>query len=281
MKRAAVALALVVVLVTLAVQAAMSALYGALGVPGSLPARLDGEWPLRLAERTGLDRIGPVRVALARAAVFRGAGADARRLLDGAGSSATVDDLRGRLAMHDGDTAAALRWFASAGDFVAARGIIDALAERDPRAAYEVIRGFDRRIAAGAVTPEVAADLVWREGQIAAAVAYATPAEAARYNRLALDAYRRALAFAPKEETYLLAFGYQSLLLGDAAAARSAYVTAARVVPDSTDAFVGWAASSAALGDCATARRVLAQAGPVRFDAYGPPLREPLARCPP
>lgn len=281
MRRAAVALAVIVVLVAAAVQVMTSALYGALGIPGSLPARLDGAWPLRVAERTGLDRVGPVRIALARAAVFRGDDADAQRLLTAAGSGATADDLRGRLALREGDANAALQWFAAAGDFAAARGIIDALAARDPRAAYDVIRRFDERIAGGTATPEVAADLLWREGQIAAAVAYAAPAEAARYNRLALEAYRRALALAPNEETYLLAFGYQSLVLGDPRGARDAYVTAARVVPDSTDAFVGWAAASAALGDCATARRALAEAGEVRIDVYGALIREPLARCRP
>jgi len=280
MRGVAVVLALVIVLGAAGVQLATSALFGTLAVPGSLPQRLEGDWPLRAAERLGLDRIGAVRIALARAAVFRGDDVDAQRLLAAAGDGATVADLRGRLALRDGDTAAALRWFAEAGDFAAARGPLDALAARDPRAAYRVIRAFDERLGAGSATPEVDADLVWREGQIAAAIAYTEPSEAARYNRIALDAYRRALALAPNEETYLLAFGYQALVLGDARGARDAYATAARVVPDSADAFVGGAAASALLGDCATSRGLLAAAAGVHVETYGALIRNALARCP-
>lgn len=287
MRAFALALALVVVLAAAGVQAASSALYGSLAVPGSLPARIAGDWPLRVAERLGLDRIGTVRFALARAAVFRGDDADAQRLLAGLGNAdpaspvtlADVADLRGRLAQHDGDAPNALRWFTVAGDFAAARGTIDALAVRDPSAAYAVIRAFDERLGRGSPTPEVEADLVWREGQIAAAIGLGNPAQAEHYYRLALDAYRRALALAPNEETYLLAFGYQSLVLADPRGARDAYATAARVVPDSVDAFVGLAAADAALGDCSAARRALAVVPDARLDAYGPQIRTPLARC--
>jgi hypothetical protein len=281
MRSAALLVVLVMVLGAAVVQLAASALYGALAAPGSLPQRLNGDWPLRAAERLGLDRIGALRLALARAAVFRGDDTDAQRLLAAAGSGTTAADLRGRLALRNGDTSAALRWFAQAGDFAAARTAIDALAARDPRAAYDVIRTFDERLGSGSAAPEVGADLVWREGQIAAAIAYADPAQAARYNRLALEAYRRALTLAPNEETYLLAFGYQSLVLGDARGARDAYATAARVVPDSVDAFVGGAAASAALGDCPTARRLLAKAAGVPLERYGALIRSALARCPP
>jgi tetratricopeptide (TPR) repeat protein len=284
MRALAIVLSAVVVVAAAGIQLATSALYGALAVPGSLPARIAGDWPLRVAEGTGLDRIEPLRLALARAAVFRGDGADARRLLAGLAETAdpaSVADLRGRLAQHDGDAANALRWFTVAGDFVAAREAIDALAARDPVAAYAVIRAFDDRLGRGSPAPEVVADLVWREGQIAAAIAYTEPARAASYNRLALDAYRRALALAPNEETYLLAFAYQSLVLADARAAHDAYAAAARVVPDSVDAFVGLAAADATLGDCTAARSALAEAPAARLAAYGPLIRAPIERCRP
>lgn len=282
MRALAIALAAVVVLVAAGMQLATSALYGALAVPGSLPARIAGDWPLRVAERTGLDRIEPVRFALARAAVFRGDDADAQRLLAGlteTADPASIADLRGRLAQHDGDAPNALRWFTVAGDFAAAREAIDVVAVHDPAAAYAVIRAFDERLGAGLPAPEVMADLVWREGQLAAAIAYTEPARAEHYNRLALEAYRRALALAPNEETYLLAFGYQSLVLADPRGAREAYAAAARVVPDSVDAFVGLAAADATLGDCTAARAALADVPAARLDAYGPLIRNPLARC--
>jgi tetratricopeptide (TPR) repeat protein len=284
MRALVLAVAAAIVLVAVAVQLATSALYGELAVAGSLPARLASDWPLRAAERTGLDRIGGLRLALARAAVFRGDEGDAQRLLAGItapADAASAADLRGRLAQHAGDAPNALRWFVVAGDFAAARGMIDELAVRDPVAAYAVIRAFDERLGSASPAPEVEADLVWREGQIAAAIAYAHPAEAPRYNRSALEAYRRALALAPNEETYLLAFGYQSLVLGDPRAARAAYASAVRVVPDSADAFVGLAAANATLGDCSAARGALAEAHDARLDAYGPLIRTPLARCRP
>jgi predicted Zn-dependent protease len=281
--RAVVIAAALVVGLAATVQLAAGAAYGELAVDGSLPRRLAGDWPLRAAVRLGLDRVAPMREPLARAAIFRGDAVLAHRLLDASGPSATVDDLRGRLALRDGDSTAALRWFEQAGDFVAARAAIDALAQRDPRAAYALIRAFDRRLTGAPDVPEIAAEVLWREGQIAAAIAYAEPAQRGRYDRLALDAYRRALERAPNEETYLLAFGYQSLVLADPRGAREAYAAAARVVPDSVDAFVGLAAASADLGDCAAARAARTEARvhapALRLEAYGPLIRAALARC--
>lgn len=281
MRIAAVALGLALVLLAALVQIGSSAVYGELAVPGSLPRALAGDWPLQAALALGLDRVPLLRAELARGAVFRGDDALARRLLAALpDDDRTANDLRGRLALREHDTAAALHRFAEAGDFVAARAAIDALAERDPRAAYDVIRAFDERLGGGATAPEIGAEVLWREGQIAALVAYADAAEKDRYNRLALEAYRRALERAPNEETYLLAFGYQSLVLGDPASALDAYRSAARVVPDSVDAFVGLAAAHAALGDCAAARAALVQAGAAAvLGKYGPLIRDPIGRC--
>ena len=100
------------------------------------------------------------------------------------------------------------------------------------------------------------------------------------FNQLALVAYQRALERAPNEETYLLAYGYQALVIGDPAGALEVYRNAARVVPDSIDAFVGMAAANATLHDCAAARAALARAGrPVNLGVYGPLIRLPIERC--
>jgi predicted Zn-dependent protease len=277
---AAVVVAFAIGLLAALIQVASSAVYGELAVAGSVPRALAGDWPLRAALRLRLDRVPALRAPLARAAIFRGDTALAQRLLATLSTGdPSVNDLRGRLALRSGDAAAALRWFAEAGDFVAARPAIDALAERNPREAYALIGRFDERLGGGA-SAEIGAEVLWREGQIAAAVAYSDPALSERYNRLALDAYRRALQRAPNEETYLLAYGYQALVIGDAAGAREAYRNAVRVVPDSIDAFVGLAAANATLGDCPAARIALARAGSlVNLSRYGPLIRRPIAHC--
>lgn len=287
--RVLVAAAIVLAVLAAAVQAGASALYGELGTPGSLPHRIAGNWPFAVAERLGLEQLPPLRTGFARAAVFRGDDAEAQRLLASLGDSPDADDLRGRLALHQGDTADALRWFARAGDFVSARATIDELAARDPQAAYAVVRGFDERLSHGVTSPEIDAEVIWREGQIAAAIAYAQPAQSARYNRLALADYARALALAPNEETYLLAFGYQALVVGEPVRSQAAYDSAVRVVPDSVDAYVGRAVADATLGDCAASHAALANArrfaaqqkpGGLRLDTYSALMRSRLARCP-
>jgi Flp pilus assembly protein TadD len=95
------------------------------------------------------------------------------------------------------------------------------------------------------------------------------------------------LARAPNEEKYLLNAALVSLVLGDAAGARTTYVRAAEVVPDSVDAFVGVAVTNAVLGDCAAARTALASARGYATEqhrvadpaGYGPAVRSALARC--
>lgn len=279
---------IVIVLVAALVQLAASATYGELAATPSLPHAIAGDWALRDALALGLDRIPPLREPLARAAVARGDTAAAERLLATLGNSADADDLRGRLAQARGDRAAALAWFSTAGDFVAAEPTIDALAQRDPVAALAVIGDFDRRLARRAAAPEIAAEIAWRSGQIAAAAAYAHPAERARYDAAALADYRRALARAPNEETYLLAYGYQALVVARPAESEAAYREAVRSVPDSVDAFVGLAAASSILGDCATARDAYARAVGFAVEqrrprdvaaGYSSLIRSALARC--
>jgi tetratricopeptide (TPR) repeat protein len=277
---AAVAACALLALAALAVQALGDGLFGTLAAAGSLPRALAGDWPFAVAERSGLDRIAAVRVTLARGALVRDEPARATALLAPLPATPGVVDLRGRAAWAQGDAAGALRDFAAAGDYIAAQTAIDALAARDPRAALAILRDFERRLDAVAASPEIGAEVEWREGQIAAA---------AGYEREALAAYRRALARAPDEEKYLLNDAFTALALGDAASARAAYTRAAQVVPDSVDAFVGVAVSAAALGDCTAARTALGRARAFAAEqrraadpaaaGYAPALRSALRRC--
>lgn len=283
------ALAVAVAVVALAAQLVADGLYGALAVAPSLPRVLAGDWPFDLAARTGLDRLGPVRIELARGAIVRNEPARAAALLAPLADSPDVIDLRGRTALLAGDPALALRDFAAAGDFIAAQTAIEALGARDPRAALTIVRDFEQRLAAGGSAPEIAAEVDWREGVIAAAAAARYPEQSASYERTAVDAFARALALAPNDEKYLLNYAFAALRNGDAEVALRTYERAAEVVPDSVDAFVGVAVTAAELGDCAASRTALGRARAFAgvqhriVDAagagYAPEVRAALARC--
>jgi hypothetical protein len=254
------ALCVVLLLVALAAQLVADGLYGSIAVAPSVPRALAGDWPFDLLARTGLDRIPAVRVELARGAIVRNEPARATALLAPLASTPEVIDLRGRTALLANDPAGALRDFAAAGDFIAGQAAIDALGTRDPRAALVIVRDFEARLAAGGSAPEIAAEVDWREGVIAAAAAARYPADAAAYDRASLDAFARALALATNDEKYLLNYAFAALRIGDAEGARRTYERAAQVVPDSVDAFVGVAVTTADLGDCAASRTALARA---------------------
>ncbi len=238
-RRSLVAFAALVALLALAVQLAADGLYGVVAEPGSLPYALAGDWPFALAQRTGLDRVGALRVALARGALARADPGRAQAVLAPLPGTATVVDLRGRVALAAGDPALALDDFAVAGDFIAAQAAIDALAARDPVQALAIVRSFERTLNAAKAEPEIAAEVAWREGQIAALAAARAPGQANGYLRDALAAYGRALALAPDDEKYLLNEAFVALELGDAAAACATYARAAQVVPGSADALAG------------------------------------------
>lgn len=284
----ALAAALVVVLSALA-QVSADGLYGTIALPGSVPRALAGDWPFDLAARSGLDRIPAVRLELARGAIVRDEPARAAALLAALPDSSDVIDLRGRAALLGNDTATALRDFAAAGDFIAAQAAIDALGTQDPRAALALVRDFEARLAQNDASPEISAEVEFREGTIAAAASLRYPAQADYYQRAALDAFARALERAPNEEKYLLNYAGAAIRTGDVEAAKRTFVRAAEVVPDSVDAFTGIASAAAVLGDCAAARTALAQAR--RFAAeqhrtvnaggfgYAPDIRAAIARC--
>ncbi|MEO7039990.1 MAG: hypothetical protein ABI186_08190, partial [Candidatus Elarobacter sp.] len=131
---------------------------------------------------------------------------------------------------------------------------------------------------------EVTGQAWWRLGQLQALAGYRDSARRARAWRDAEASYERALAYAPNEETYLLAAGYQSLANGDVTASSRWYARAAEIVPNSAAAYAGLAWSAAARDDCAGARsaltrsRALAAAG-VRDPTADPNLGPPLERC--
>jgi tetratricopeptide (TPR) repeat protein len=278
-----------IVLLALAAQLVADGLYGSLAVAPSVPRALAGDWPFDVMARTGLDRIPAVRIELARGAIVKNEPARATALLAPLADTSDVIDLRGRAALLANDPATALRDFELAGDFIAAQAAIDALGTQDPRAALALVRDFEARLAQNDASPEISAEVEFREGTIAAAASLRYPAQADYYQRAALDAFARALERAPNEEKYLLNYAGAAIRTGDVEAAKRTFVRAAEVVPDSVDAFTGIASAAAVLGDCAAARTALAQAR--RFAAeqhrtvnaggfgYAPDIRAAIARC--
>ena len=287
--RALTALGVLVALLALSVQLFSDGLYGSLAATPSLPRALAGSWPFALGASLGLEHSAHVRRALARGAIAQNDPEHALVLLAPLPAAPEVTDLRARAELAIGDPARALRDFAAAGNFIAARSAIDALSTADPRAALVLVHDFERQLAERAAPPEIAAEVDWSEGRIAARAAALYPQTALAYDREALAAFARALARAPNEEKYLLNDAFAALRLGQTTQARSAYVRAAQVVPDSVDAFVGIAVTAAVQSDCASARTALQRArvlseqqhrdADAAADGYAPEVTAALGRC--
>jgi tetratricopeptide (TPR) repeat protein len=248
------------VLIAAVVQVASVALFGPLGRVPSFARAAASTWPFAAAHATGADRLAVVRVELARAALVRDDPDRAAALVAGLPETATVADLRGRIALAGGRSDDAVAAFGAAGDVVRAEATIDAVAAHAPLPGYDLAAAFAADTVRRDAPAPVRAQAAWRAGQLAAAVAYARPAEASRYNAIALGLYREAVRADPTQEAYLLAEGLASLVTGDAAGSLAAYRRAVALVPDSVDAYVGVAVSAARTGDCAAARDAAAHA---------------------
>jgi tetratricopeptide (TPR) repeat protein len=277
--RAVLVLAAVALAVWLAgIQLASSAAYGDLAVRPSLPAALHDRAPALLRPLLGGPR------ARAAAAIHDGDVAGARAIVATLPDDAETADLRGRIAEAAGDRDAAVAQYVRAGDVVRAQTLIDTLAQADPARALHDQELLVAALRSNGRAAEVTGQAWWRLGELQALAGYRDPAHRVQRWRDAETSYERALAYAPNEETYLLAAGYQSLANGDAAAAARLYTRAAEVVPNSAAAYAGLAWTSAVRGDCAAARAALersrAFAAPgVRDPVDDPQVGAPLKRC--
>jgi len=248
MHRVLIALGLVVVAVAALVQVTSMAFYGDLAVAGSLPSHLPPGAGLALAQAAHLETgPAPVRAALAGALIHRGRLDAAARIVANLPPGTGSAELRGRLAEARGDGSAALDGFIAAGDVEHAQTLVDRLERTGALPA--AIAAQDHLIAAlgdGSGHTEVLAIALWRRGQLEedAAVHGARPRGA--HERAALAFYDRALALAPRDETFLLAAGRQALVLGDRAGAHTYYQRALDAVPNSVDARDGLAQSGPA-----------------------------------
>lgn len=279
MQRAVLTLCAVAIVALLGgVQLASSAAYGDLAVRASLPALLHARAPLLLRSLAG----GPF--AQAGAAVHNGDLTSAARIVATLPDDAAAADLRGRIAELRGDRAAAVAQYVRAGDVVRAQALIDASAQTDPARALRDQESLVAALRNDTTATEVTGQAWWRLGELQARAGYRDPARRARFWREAETSYERALAYAPNEETYLLAAGYQSLANGDVTSSSRWYVRAAEVVPNSAAAYAGLAWAAAARNDCAAARVALARsrglaAAGVRDPTADPNVGPPLERC--
>jgi tetratricopeptide (TPR) repeat protein len=278
----AIVLSLAGVLMLGAVQLASSAAYGDLAVPASLPHVLHAASPMLLRQFVG----GPL--ARAQADVHNHDTQDAWHIIWRLPYDASVGDLLGRMSEMRGEREAAASEYISAEDAVRAQPIIDKVAATDVYRALRLEKALALRLTGDPAAGEVTGQAYWRWGQLAAE--YAADMRVARpphwdtralaSEHLAETLYERALSYAPNEETYLLAAGYQSLANGDVDASARFYAHAAEVVPNSADAYGGLAWTSAARGDCVTARAQLARSRALRTTVVRDPADDPLVGAP-
>lgn len=273
-----IGLAVVLAVWLAGIQLASSAAYGDLAVRPSLPALLHDRAPALLRPLLGGPR------ARAAAAIHDGDVASARAIVATLPDDAENADLRGRIAEATGDRDAAVRQYVRAGDVVRAQALIDTLAQTDPARALHDQELLVAALRSNARAAEVTGQAWWRLGELQALAGYRDPPRRAQRWRDAETSYERALAYAPNEETYLLAGGYQSLANGDVPAALRLYSHAAEVVPNSAAAYAGLAWTAAARNDCPAARAYLARARAltapgVRDPVDDPQVGPPLKRC--
>lgn len=240
-----------------AVQLASDGIFRSAANPRSLPALI--------APRTGVtiyrvfERAAPAPFALSmlsRAALdgddLDTASAYAKRLP----LSPWRSDLLGRIALARGDNASAQRDFLAAGDIFAVGSEIDALAQRDPRAAYDLQMRLKDRLQKSGTHPDLVAEAYWRLGVLSAKQGL---------KERALSEYRQAVDLSPLSSKFLISAGFQAYDLQRNAAARRYFARAISADPCSGDALAG--AGMVALRD---GRRNAAQTYAARSEACDP-----------
>lgn len=247
-----------------AIQAASYAFDASVAAPGTLPTRV----PLGfgLAVYRALDRVAPapyVESTLAAHALADGNAVAALRYALRLPASPTRDDLLGRIARARGEPDLALEYFLAAPDVDAVQAAANALAIRDPAAAYALERTLKVRLALLKTHPDGVAETYWRMGELANQRAWrevpASPAQGAWLHR-AMNDFQSAVGLAPLSEKFAIAAANQAMLLGDLANATALFARAASVNPGSADAIAGLGVVAFQRGDVAGARAQLTRA---------------------
>ena len=232
-----------------------------------------GAWPHLVSPglATRVDQLGPsvpvppaLRLVLAREAFARGDVALAA--LDGATLPASRDRLalEGDVADARGDAAGAVRAYLDAGDLSGVEHHVDELlaVHREPEA-LALQRAVVARLLDSPGQADALALAYFDLGRVEEAQAYRLLVgsnERREHENRAADAYAQAVARAPFEERYLIAYANQQLNIDDIAAAERAFERARDADPTSAEPLAGLGDAAFSRGDVAAARDYLARA---------------------
>lgn len=220
-----------------------------------------------------LDRIAPapyVESTLAAEALERGDFASALLHALRLPASPWRDELLARAARARGDETLAQEYFLAAPDVAAVQASIDALARRDPAAAYARERTLEARLVLMTTHPDAVAETRWQMGRLANQRAWREIPDSraqGRWLERGMRDFQAAVDLAPLSERYAISAANQAMLLGQLPRARSLFARAAGVNPGSPDAIAGLGVVAYQNGDLATARRDLERARKIDPDA--------------
>ncbi|HEY6449805.1 MAG TPA: tetratricopeptide repeat protein [Candidatus Cybelea sp.] len=258
----ALVIALIVVFGT--VQLASDALESRAAVARTLPTRI----PVRfgIAVYRLLDRIAPapyVETSLSEEALARGDADAAERYALRLPASPIRDELLARVASMLGNAALAREYFLAAPDPEAVGKFVEALAVRDPAAAYALERLLQVRLARNATHPDAVAEAYWQMGRLANRQAWREVSGSTlqrAWLRRALGDFETAVSLAPLSERYVVEAANQADLLGDRRRAAQLFAHAVDIDPASADAIAGLGVVAWENGEPNAARRYLARA---------------------
>jgi tetratricopeptide (TPR) repeat protein len=225
------------------VQLASDALHRNAAAPGTLPHVLSQQ--AALAVYRALDRVAPapyVEETLARRALDGGDAAAAEQYAVRLPPSPVRDELLARVALARGQKRLALEYFLAAPDADAITAAAEALAQRDPEAAYELVRLLQIRLAMLGTHPDAVAEARWQMGGLANRQAWRqVPGSAVQraWLKRGLRDYEAAVTLAPLSERYVIADANQADLLGERERARALFAQAVAIDPGSAEAIAG------------------------------------------
>ncbi len=247
-----------------AVQFASDALHRDAAAPGTLPRAIPEN--AALAVYRALDRIAPapyVEETLARHALDGGDADAAERYATRLPASPVRDELLARIALARGQKRLALEYFLAAPDAGAITAAAEAMAERDPAAAYDLVRLLQIRLAMLGTHPDAVAEARWEMGGLANRKAWRqVPGSAAQRDWLkrGLGDYEAAAGLAPLSERYIIADANQADLLGERERARELFAQAVAIDPASAEAIAGLGVVAFESGDRSAAVAYLLRA---------------------
>jgi len=226
-------------------------------VPAPLAAQIEGinpAYPLPPA----------LRLVLAREALAENDPARGQAYIARMPPSGDRMVLEGRLAEARGDVPDAVRSYLAAGDLDDLEARVD-----DLRSAGQIVpalalaREIVARLQSDPTQADALAQAYWNLGHVEESKAYQSwvgSAERNQHERLAAAAYARAVALAPLQERYLIAYANQQLNLAQLDAAATAFSRAQNVDPASADPLAGLGEVAHRRGDAAAARAYLSRA---------------------